>query len=58
MSGGFDELRANVQELLGGLEAAVTLVVDLMLPTSRLVDAVRTFEDTVPTVSLDTFLTQ
>jgi DNA-binding transcriptional LysR family regulator len=44
----------NLPELLGisGLEAAVTLVVDVMLPTSRLVDAVQAFEAKFPTVTL------
>jgi DNA-binding transcriptional LysR family regulator len=52
VSGGIDELRASVKGLLGGLEAEVTLVVDVMLPTSRLVDAVRAFEAEFPTVTL------
>ena len=38
--------------LRSGLEAEVTLVVDVMLPTSRLVDAVQAFEATFPTVTL------
>ena len=52
VSGGIDELRASVKGLLGGLEAEVTLVVDVMLPTSRLVDAVQAFEAEFPTVTL------
>src|SRR5260370_18904038 len=52
VSGGIDDLRASVKGLLGGLEAEVTLVVDVMLPTSRLVDAVRAFEAAFPTVTL------
>ena len=49
---GVDDLRASVRSLLGGVEAEVTLVVDVMLPSARLVDAVRAFEATFPTVNL------
>ena len=49
---GVDDLRASVRSLLGGVEAEVTLVVDVMLPSSRLVDAVQAFEATFPTVKL------
>jgi DNA-binding transcriptional LysR family regulator len=52
VSGGVDDLRASVKGLLSGLEGEVTLVVDVMLPTSRLVDAVQAFEATFPTVTL------
>lgn len=52
VSGGVDELRAIVKGLLGGLEAQVTLVVDVMLPTARLVDAAQAFEAAFPTVTL------
>jgi len=52
VSGGIDDLRASVKGLLGGLEAEVTLVVDVMFPTSRLVDAVQAFEAKFPTVTL------
>jgi DNA-binding transcriptional LysR family regulator len=47
-----DVLRAKVRGLLAGLEAEVSLVVDVMLPTWRLVDAARAFQDAFPTVSL------
>ena len=47
---GVDDLRASVRSLLGGVEAEVTLVVDVMLPSARLVDAVQAFEATFPTV--------
>ena len=47
-----DDLRASVRALLRGLEAEVTLVVDVMLPSERLVDAVQAFEATFPTVKL------
>ena len=49
---GIDDLRASVRALLKGLEAEVTLVVDVMLPSERLVDAVQAFEATFPTVKL------
>jgi DNA-binding transcriptional LysR family regulator len=49
---GVDDLRASVRSLLGGIEAEVTLVVDVMLPSARLVDAVQAFEARFPTVRL------
>lgn len=52
ISGGIDDLRASVQGLIGGLEAHVALVVDVMMPTARLVDAVKAFEAQFPTVLL------
>lgn len=52
VSVGVDNLRAKVKGLLDGLEAQISLVVDVMLPTARLVDAMRAFEATFPTVTL------
>ena len=52
ISVGVDNLRAKVKGLLDGLEAEITLAVDVMLPTARLVDAMRAFEATFPTVTL------
>ncbi|WP_304218730.1 LysR family transcriptional regulator [Phenylobacterium aquaticum] len=49
---GVDDLRASVRSLLGGIEAEITLVVDVMLPSARLVDAAQAFEATFPTVKL------
>lgn len=49
---GVDDLRASARSLLSGVEAEVTLVVDVMLPSARLVDAVQAFEATFPTVTL------
>ena len=49
---GVDDLRASVRSLLHQVEAEVTLVVDVMLPSDRLVDAVQAFEATFPTVKL------
>ena len=52
VSVGVDDLRASVRALLKGLEAEVTLVVDVMLPRARLVEVVQAFETTFPTVKL------
>lgn len=52
VSAGVENLRAKVKGLLDGLEAQIALVVDVMLPTARLVDAMRAFETTFPTVTL------
>lgn len=52
VTSGIDHLRAKVKGLLGGLEAEVALAVDIMLPNTRLVDAMRAFEAEFPTVAL------
>ena len=52
VSVGIDGLRAKVKGLLEGLEAEVSLAVDVMLPTARLVDALQGFQTTFPTVPL------
>jgi DNA-binding transcriptional LysR family regulator len=52
LSDGMDSLRAKVKGLAEGLEAEVALVVDVMLPTARLVDAMQAFGAKFPTVSL------
>jgi DNA-binding transcriptional LysR family regulator len=49
---GVDDLRAKVKGLLEGLEAEVSLVVDVMFPTTRLVDALQAFQAAYPTVTL------
>ena len=49
---GVESLRSKVRGLLTGLEAEVSLVVDVMLPTWRLVDAAQVFQAAFPTVSL------
>ena len=49
---GVDMLRDKVKGLLEGLEAEVSLAVDVMLPTSRLVDALQAFQTSFPTVPL------
>lgn len=45
-------LRARINGMLGGLESEVSIVVDVMLPTDHLVDALRAFERQFPTVTL------
>ena len=45
-------LRAKLKGMLNGLEAEVALVVEVMLSTERLVDAIRAFEREFPTVAL------
>ena len=52
VSGGIDDVRATVRGFLEGLEAELALVVDVMLPTCDLMDAVRAFEAKFPTVTL------
>nr|WP_321985015.1 LysR family transcriptional regulator [uncultured Lichenicoccus sp.] len=49
---GIDGLRAKARGLESGLEAEVGLAVDVMLPTLRLVDALKAFQDEFPTVTL------
>jgi DNA-binding transcriptional LysR family regulator len=49
---GIDGLRAKVKGLLEGLEAEVSLAVDVMLPAERLGIVLRRFADQYPTVSL------
>lgn len=49
---GADGLRARVAGLLEGLEAEVSLAVDVMLPTVRLVSALTRFQAEFPTVAV------
>ncbi|PTQ12684.1 LysR family transcriptional regulator [Sphingomonas oleivorans] len=49
---GVDGLRARVTGMLEGLEAQVTVAVDVLLPTARLTDALTAFSAEFPTVSL------
>ena len=44
--------RAKASGLMRGLESEVHLVVDVMLPTARLVDALTAFRDKFPTAAL------
>ncbi|MBN8830998.1 MAG: LysR family transcriptional regulator [Sphingomonadales bacterium] len=49
---GIDALRAKVKGMLEGLEAEVSLAVDVMLPSDRLAVVLRGFRAQFPTVSL------
>jgi DNA-binding transcriptional LysR family regulator len=49
---GIDSLRARVRGLHMGLEAEVSLALDVMLPPERVVDALRAFREEFPTVQL------
>jgi DNA-binding transcriptional LysR family regulator len=53
---GIDGLRAKVRGLLHGLEAEVHLVLDVMLPSERVVDALKAFREQFPTVSLHLYI--
>jgi DNA-binding transcriptional LysR family regulator len=52
VANGIDGLRAKVKGLRQGLEAEVRLVLDVMLPQERVIDALRAFREEFPTVSL------
>ena len=52
VTNGVNRLRAKAQGLLQGLEAGVTVALDVMLPESRVVDALKSFRDRFPTVPL------
>jgi DNA-binding transcriptional LysR family regulator len=49
---GFDKLRARVQGLADGLEAKVSLVVDVMLPMADLAEVLQAFQVAFPTVPI------
>ena len=52
VTNGINGLRARVRSLLQGLEAEIHLVLDVMLPACRIVDALKAFRAEFPTVSL------
>lgn len=52
IANGIHGLRAKVKGLLQGLEAEVHLVLDVMLPAERVVDALKSFREEFPTVAL------
>lgn len=52
ITNGVNGLRAKVSGLLHGLEAEVHLALDVMLPANRVVDALKTFREQFPTVTL------
>lgn len=51
-----DGLRARATGLLAGLEAELAIVVDVMLPTAKLVEALAAFRSAFPTVTLRLFV--
>jgi DNA-binding transcriptional LysR family regulator len=52
ISNGINGLRARVRSLRQGIEAEISLVLEVMLPAARVVDALKTFRAEFPTVSL------
>lgn len=52
ISNGIDGLRAKVKGLQQGLEAEIHVVADVLLPASRIVDALKGFQEEFPTVAL------
>ena len=52
VAGAVDALRARSKGLLEGLEAEVTLVVDVFVPSDRLAEVLREFATEYPTVAL------
>lgn len=53
---GVNGLRSKVSGLLHGLEAEVHLALDVMLPAERVVDALKTFSQVFPTVTLHLYM--
>jgi DNA-binding transcriptional LysR family regulator len=53
---GVGGLRAKVKGLLRGLEAEIHLVLDVLLPASRVIDALKAFRVEFPTVSLRLYM--
>ncbi len=49
---GIDGLRAKVKGLLSGLEAEISLVIDVLFPTQHIVDVLAAFQKEFPTVAL------
>jgi DNA-binding transcriptional LysR family regulator len=56
ITNGIDGLRAKVRGLLQGLETEIHLVLDVMLPAARVVDALKAFRAEFPTVSLRLYI--
>ena len=52
VANGVSGLRAKVKGLLQGLEAEVHLAIDVMMPATRVVDALKAFRAEFPTVTL------
>ncbi|MBJ3775961.1 LysR family transcriptional regulator [Acuticoccus mangrovi] len=53
---GVDNLRARSRSILEGLEAELHVVIDVMLPEERLVDALTSFSERFPTVLLHLYV--
>jgi DNA-binding transcriptional LysR family regulator len=56
VSVGVDDLRASVKGVLDGLEAELSVVIDVTIPSSRVANAVKTFETNFPTVKLRLYM--
>src|SRR5262249_14702179 len=56
ITNGVNGLRAKIRGLLQGLEAELHLVLDVMLPAARMVDALKAFRAEFPTVSLHLYV--
>jgi DNA-binding transcriptional LysR family regulator len=56
ITNGVSGLRAKVTGLLQGLEAEIHLVLDVLLPASRVIDALKAFRVKFPTVSLRLYM--
>ena len=56
VTNGVNGLRAKVRGLLRGIEAEISLVLDVMLPAARVVDALKAFSAEFPTVSLRLYM--
>lgn len=56
VTNGINGLRAKVRGLLQGIEAEIHLVLDVMLPAVRVVDALKAFRAEFPTVSLRLYM--
>ena len=56
ITNGVSGLRAKVRGLLQGLEAEIHLVLDVLLPASRVIDALKAFRVKFPTVSLRLYM--
>jgi DNA-binding transcriptional LysR family regulator len=56
VANGINGLRAKVRGLLQGIEAEICLVLDVMLPVARVVDALKAFHAEFPTVSLRLYM--
>ena len=56
ITNGVNGLRAKVRGLLQGLEAEIHLVLDVLLPAARVIDALKAFRAEFPTVSLRLYM--